>query len=376
MAKLTLLLAVSLLFLAPAPLAAAGRAPVACGDTITQDTRLTANLIDCPGTGLVIGADGITLDLAGHTIDGDGVGDDDGIDVEQHRDVTVAGGTVRQFTEGILVVGGRNVTVRGVTSVQHGHGAITADGTRSLVVDGNVIRDSGAGIIVARTESAIVHANRVSASAFGGIPVFASRDVGVAGNTVTGSGAAGVGLLDGSSDGEVVGNTLSRNGAAIALVDGASDNLVAGNAIARNDSGVILDVGTHDDRVLDNAIVDSTFEGIAVVGSDANLVARNYVARNGGAEAAGGIVVIALPDDPAQTSDFNTLSANEAIDNRGDGIAVGPAQHQNVLRANRADRNSALGIDAAAGTIDGGHNMAARNGDARQCVGVVCAPSP
>lgn len=363
-----------LLLLAPATLATAARPSLACGDTITQDTRLTVNLTDCPGAGLVVGADEITLDLAGHTIDGDGMGDDAGIDVERHRSVTIAGGTVRQFAEGVLVVGGRNVTVRGVTSVEHGHGGITADGTRDLVVEGNVIRDDGAGIIVAGTDSALVSANRVSASAFGGIPVFASRNVRVAGNTVTGSGSAGVGLLDGSAAGEVVDNTVSRNGTGVALDRAASDNLVGHNAIAANGSGVILDVGTHDNRVLDNAVSGSTFEGIAVVGSDANLVARNAVARNGGAEAAGGIVVIALPDDPTQTSDFNTLAGNAAIDNQGDGIAVGPGQRHNVLRANRADRNSALGMDAAAGTIDGGGNLAARNGDVRECVGVVCAP--
>ena len=41
-----------------------------CGDVITQDTTLDSDLIDCPGDGVVIGASGITLDLAGHTIDG------------------------------------------------------------------------------------------------------------------------------------------------------------------------------------------------------------------------------------------------------------------------------------------------------------------
>jgi dipeptidyl aminopeptidase/acylaminoacyl peptidase len=46
---------------------------VQCGDVITQDTTLDSDLIDCPGDGLVIGADNITLDLNGHTIDGTGL---------------------------------------------------------------------------------------------------------------------------------------------------------------------------------------------------------------------------------------------------------------------------------------------------------------
>jgi len=58
--------------------------------------------------------------------------------------------------------------------------------------------------------------NRVSASAFGGIPVYESRRV-----------------------------VIANNG-----------------------------VGTHDIRVVENVIEDSAFEGIAVVGSDGNLIAR------------------------------------------------------------------------------------------------------
>jgi len=43
--------------------------PVSCGDTITTDTTLDSGLLDCPNNGIVIGADDITLDLNGHTID-------------------------------------------------------------------------------------------------------------------------------------------------------------------------------------------------------------------------------------------------------------------------------------------------------------------
>src|SRR5215211_9424438 len=50
---------------------AAGKPP-GCGDTITTDTSLHKDLVDCPNNGIIIGADGVTLDLNGHTIDGDG----------------------------------------------------------------------------------------------------------------------------------------------------------------------------------------------------------------------------------------------------------------------------------------------------------------
>ena len=55
---------------------------VVCGQVITQNTKVSNDLTNCPGDGLVIGAGNIKLDLGKHTIDGDGVNapTDDGID--------------------------------------------------------------------------------------------------------------------------------------------------------------------------------------------------------------------------------------------------------------------------------------------------------
>jgi parallel beta-helix repeat protein len=368
---LAIVLAVATVGTATATMAAERR-PLACGDTITTDTRLTADLVDCPDGGLVVGADGITLDLNGHRVDGDASGDDVGINVEGHQGVTIANGTVREFTEGVLAVGGSEIVIRRLTSADQGHGGITVDGSRGVIVTDNGVRGAGAGIIVRRSDTVRVGANRVAASASGGVSVFESQRVVIVGNTVTTSADAGIGLFDGSSDSEVTGNRLSGNGAGIAANNGASHNLIAGNSVARNASGVIVDVSTHDNRVVENLIEDSAFEGIAVVGSDGNLIARNRVARSGAVDAAGGIVVIPLPDDLAATSDANVLVDNAARENGGDGIRVGEGQTANLLQGNRGDRNTRLGIDAAPGTIDGGGNRATGNGDLRQCVGVAC----
>jgi hypothetical protein len=50
--------------------AASQPAAVHCGETLTKRVRLKADLVDCPGDGLIVGASGITIDLNGHTIDG------------------------------------------------------------------------------------------------------------------------------------------------------------------------------------------------------------------------------------------------------------------------------------------------------------------
>ena len=69
---------------APAAAQASGR-DVACGATLTSDTKLRADLTNCPGDGLVIGKDGITLDLGRRTIDGTGAEGSTGIRLNGRR---------------------------------------------------------------------------------------------------------------------------------------------------------------------------------------------------------------------------------------------------------------------------------------------------
>ena len=84
-----------------------------CGDTISMDTKLVNDLVDCPNNGIVIGADNITLDLNGHLIDGDNSEFSDcspdepcdiGIVDFDNQGVTIRGGEVREFTFGALVI--------------------------------------------------------------------------------------------------------------------------------------------------------------------------------------------------------------------------------------------------------------------------------
>src|SRR6478735_1632289 len=82
-----------------------------CGDTITADTTLHKDLVNCPNNGIEIGADNITLDLNGHTIDGDGTPSagcdpatefcDVGVVNFGHDGVTVMHGSLRQFGGGV-----------------------------------------------------------------------------------------------------------------------------------------------------------------------------------------------------------------------------------------------------------------------------------
>jgi hypothetical protein len=82
------------------PLEAAAAGPVRCGDRITVDTRLTADLRCAGGPGLVL-AGGVTLDLGGHRLVGPGSGT--GVLVTDPVEATLRNGQVVGWGTGVDV---------------------------------------------------------------------------------------------------------------------------------------------------------------------------------------------------------------------------------------------------------------------------------
>ena len=74
-----------------------------CGASVTEDSRLVADLIGCEFGGITIDADNVTLDLNGHAITGTGAWDWSGIEVGDHDGVTILNGTVSGFGGGIVL---------------------------------------------------------------------------------------------------------------------------------------------------------------------------------------------------------------------------------------------------------------------------------
>jgi hypothetical protein len=78
-----------------------GEKPLECGDTITSDTNLTADLTGCTGTGLTIGADNVILDCKGHSITGSNTVS--GVSIERDS-VTVKNCNITNFLYGISLI--------------------------------------------------------------------------------------------------------------------------------------------------------------------------------------------------------------------------------------------------------------------------------
>ncbi|MGI9028752.1 MAG: right-handed parallel beta-helix repeat-containing protein [Ilumatobacteraceae bacterium] len=238
----------------------ADTSPITCG-VVTSDVRLRADLLDCAGPGLVVGASGVTIDLAGHVIDG--TGSATGIDNEGgHDDLRITGGTVRGFRFGVEL--------------------FETSGARldRLIVESNLI-----GVVAGRSSDIELDRVTVDANVSSGIDITFSDGVAVRRSSAVGNGFAGVVVR--FSDGTV----LERN-----------------TATGNDSSGLTVD-GSTGVRAERNHTHANGFNGIEVVNTEDAVIDRN--------EAGGNVEHGISIDRPG-----NVVSRNRTFDNEGFGISA------------------------------------------------------
>lgn len=265
--------------------AAAQAAQPACGATITSDTRLRADLTDCPGDGLVIGADGITLDLGRRTVDGVGAGV--GIKLAGHRGVKVVNGSVREFGTGVgLDDADRNrvsaLTVTGIAGrgidVQN-----ASDGNAFTAVSSTGNRT---GLAITASSGNTLRLSNLSDNAVTGVLVFGAAKTRVQGNRVVGNAGNGIAFVEGSTGNEASANVVQGSVTSL-WIDTSDRNVLALNKVSGGGDGVL--VAGSGNVVAGNAVDRSAGGcegcfgyGIGVTGGAGNLVRGNVVTRSAG----------------------------------------------------------------------------------------------
>ena len=358
---------------------AAGQQQPTCGDTITTDTTLHHNLLNCPNNGIIIGADNITLDLNYHTIDGDGkpAGGCDprtefcdvGVANFGHDGVTLIHGSLRQFGGGVDFGRVRDNRLLDISASKN------ADvGIQLFSCSRSLIRNSSGTGSTSRRDGT-------------GLGLFDCHDVRVLHNSVRdNAGHHGMVLVD-ANDNLVKGNRLSRNGGEGMIVEGGKRNRISRNRLVGNDAGITLGPGSHD--VIKRNRVSGGRDGIRIEKGHGNLVVDNVVTH---ARRAG--VRLGIPH-PFLGGAHNTVRGNLVKGSRVDGFLVNAKDDHSLLKHNTARgagddgfdidsrtakltrnlalRNGDLGIAAVRGVSDVGGNKASGNGDPRQCTNVACS---
>jgi parallel beta-helix repeat protein len=354
---------------------------VSCGDTIVADTTLDSDFVNCPNNGIVIGADGITLDLNGHLVDGNGT-EAAGCDPDRepcdlgvanfgHDGVTVMNGSVREFSVGVLFGSTtaervRNNRVLGVSSASNqfaGLGLVSS--VRSLLRnssgDGS-LAEGGAGMFLADAHRVRIVGNSFRHNPHVGIVTPDSSRNLIKGNLFLRNRDEAF-LMEGGNRFRITRNRVVRNGGGITLGPG-SRNVITRNRVSRGREGIRIEKG-RGNLVAHNVVVGARRTGIRLgihkpsLGGAHNVVRRNLVRDS---------VVDAFL---VGKKDAHTLLLRNIARGAGDdGFDVGSRSAK--LTSNRAVRNGDLGIEAVLGVIDGGGNRASGNGNPLECTNVFC----
>jgi parallel beta-helix repeat protein len=352
---------------------------VSCGDTIRADTTLDADLVDCPNNGIVIGADGITLDMNGQLVDGDGTPFagcrprreicDVGVLNDGRDGVTVRDGSVGEFGAGVLVGQAReNRVVRVSSSRNEFFGFVIAESARSVVRDssgsGNPAPEGdGIGLFGSRHIRVLDSSFRRNAL---GMHVEDSTHNVIKRNQFSRNGPSrnGPGILMEADHNQVRRNRCARNGVCVVVAPGGR-NVIAWNRSFRDKNGFALEKG-RGNVLARNVVVRARGDGIYLgllepaIGGVNNVVRRNLVRGSGDA---------AFQVNPKDRHAL--LQGNIASGAADDGFNV--KGRSATLANNRAVRNTDLGIQAAFGVIDGGGNKAHGNGNPAQCTNIFCS---
>ena len=348
MARLTRMLLLALLgcALLAAP---ASATHVACDDAITQDTTLDSDLLNCSGDGLRITGNDITVDFAGHTLDGTRAGN--GVSAE--RDVqrfTLVRGTIREFHDGVYN-DDPHATLLSMRILDNADYGVEAYG------GGAAVRDS----VFTGNDVGTWEASPITGSTFTGNRVAAitlSEGVGtITDNEVRRNGA---GILVGEGDGIVARNVVTDNPGGGISWSFSGEGSIRENLVARN--GVGISVFTFAEPAVEhNTVLRNRSHGIFGRWADGqgSVVTGNTIQRNGG----NGIFVTGFAPCPE-------LRDNDLERNGRDGIFVdnlGDSRECDALRVtgNAASRNAADGIRVAdnTGPVLVEANRAHHNGD-------------
>jgi parallel beta-helix repeat protein len=374
-----------------------------CGATITASTTLRADLIDCRGDGLAVGADNITLNLNGHTIDGDAAssgGDDVGVRVAGRHGIVIRGGTVREFDHAVhLTAASHNAILKLVATgngdVDNGTAIRLDDGSDYNRIERNDASDNGrAGVTMSDSSHNLVLANRTNGNGGLGMGVSGGSDNSVVANVIANNNNTGI-AWDGTTGGRVAGNRISGHSFAGLAMESDGTTAVA-NVINDNGGNIIL--GGNGNVLRENVIRDARGcegcgDGISAEHGTGNLVTRNLVIGN----ALDGIRLDSF--DPENSPATGTVIRGNVVRRSGqDGISVGTetdnpipntriagnhvsrsaddgidvARAGTLVAENTANLNGDLGISAVLGVIDGGGNHAFGNGNPAQCINIAC----
>ncbi|HXZ89845.1 MAG TPA: right-handed parallel beta-helix repeat-containing protein [Candidatus Dormibacteraeota bacterium] len=277
-----------------------------CGATITTNTTLTANIGPCSGNGLIIGANGITLNCAGHTITATTGNTNEGITVKGQTKVTVENCKVTGFYVGIdLYFSSTSNTLTGNTANKNAYYGFSLSGSSSsnnILTRNTANNNAYYGFYLSGSSNNILTKNTANGNTLIGFSLSFSSSNTLSGNTANSNALAGFYLTGSCSENRFTGNTANNDkNFGFALYGGSSNTLTRNTANHNVDGFFFSDSSSNS---LTGNTANKNDRGFHLYGSSSNTLTDNTASYND----ADGFLLEA-------SSSSNTLTKNTANSN-------------------------------------------------------------
>ncbi|MEM3654348.1 MAG: NosD domain-containing protein [Candidatus Micrarchaeia archaeon] len=339
-----------------------GSTPCNCGDTIIENYTMTSDL-PCSGTALTIGADNITLDCQGHTIetiDGNGKG----IYLNGRNNVTIKNciidgnysGTSSYYIYGIHAQYSNNLSIQNNTLFDNFNGIFLEYTTNSNITENNASNNGNYGIFLQQQcNNNIISDNYASNNYYGNIFIawnsqnnqiinnevslgmsgilsqYNIDNVTIANNTIASINGNGIDLygvtnsyitnnnasgnsangIYSSSSSSVLfeNNELNSNYRGLWLMQTTNSNITNNTLAGNNEVGIRVESNSNYNRFFDNSILGGT-AGFHIYSSSFNTIFNNNISSN-----SNGIIL-------ESTSNYNDVLSNKITNSTTNAILV------------------------------------------------------
>jgi uncharacterized protein (TIGR03790 family) len=282
-----------------------GNVTCECGDVVTSNITLTADL-NCTGlTGLIAGAANITIDGNGHSITGDDTASTNGIDITGFDNITVKNfGDVSGFANGINISNSDSDTIKDNTLSSNTKGLVLSSSTGDDINGNTVESNTSYGVSLTSSEADITN-NEISSNDYG---LYFSGSTGntTSSNTISSNSNYGIYLINSDSNDFSENTIASQDNAGIMLITSDS-NTFSENSLSQNNTGISFSISYL------NSIDSNTFDSNWYCLLDSSGSEANYNTINDNTFTANFDIVSSIGQYDAYTGNTFVNNANDSV---------------------------------------------------------------
>jgi parallel beta-helix repeat protein len=297
--------------------------------TLTDNINITTHYVN----GIVIQRNNITLDGAGHTLQGPG--DSTGIDLSGMNGVIIKNINIIHWFSAISLSNSSHNTILG-NNINNSNNIHLSESSYNMIL-GNNITSLTYPIDVSLSNNNSIVGNNVLNTYMGIRILNNSSDNTVAGNNINGVQYSGISIWNNSNNSVIIGNNIGYSSQGISLtltvaLPSPTNNSIVGNNITNITYEGIVHAYSSNTRIVGNSIANSGYGIFFGTSSNNVIVTDNNITKNS----------VGIYFDPKGSGSSNITIIGNIITENGNGI--GHYGSKNTIIGNNITANKYSGV--------------------------------